>query len=86
VSCELRVVWFRGVVQRFRVQRFRVQRFWVNRNRGLVIIDGKTAEGFGSEINPKFVGFLWYAKRSCTEVQSELYVALVQQYITNSAN
>jgi four helix bundle protein len=63
-----------------------VQRFWVNRNHGLVSSDGKTAEGFDSETNPEFVGFLRYAKRSCTEVQSELYVALVQQYITNSAN
>ena len=42
------------------------------------------AEGFDSETNPEFVGFLRYAKRSCTEVQSELYVALDQQYITNT--
>ena len=39
------------------------------------------AEGFDSETNPEFVRFLRYAKRSCTEVQSELYVALDQQYI-----
>ena len=42
------------------------------------------AEGFDSETNPEFVRFLRYAKRSCTEVQSELYVALDQQYITKS--
>ena len=42
------------------------------------------AEGFDSETNPEFVRFLRYAKRSCTEVQSELYVALDQQYIMNS--
>lgn len=42
------------------------------------------AEGFDSESNPEFVRFLRYAKRSCTEVQSELYVALDQQYITSS--
>jgi four helix bundle protein len=42
------------------------------------------AEGFDAETNPEFVRFLRYAKRSCTEVQSELYVALDQQYITNS--
>jgi len=42
------------------------------------------AEGFNSETNPEFVRFLRYAKRSCTEVQSELYVALDQQYITNA--
>ena len=42
------------------------------------------AEGFDSETNPEFVRFLRYAKRSCTEVQSELYVALDNQYITNN--
>ena len=42
------------------------------------------AEGFDSETNPEFIRFLRYAKRSCTEVQSELYVALDQQYITNT--
>ena len=42
------------------------------------------AEGFDSETNPEFIRFLRYAKRSCTEVQSELYVALDQQYLTNS--
>jgi len=41
------------------------------------------AEGYDSESNPEFVRFLRYAKRSCTEVQSELYVALDQQYIAN---
>jgi four helix bundle protein len=40
------------------------------------------AEGFDSESNTEFIRFLRYAKRSCTEVQSELYVALDQQYIT----
>ena len=34
------------------------------------------AEGFDSETNPEFVRFLRYAKRSCTEIQSELYVAM----------
>jgi four helix bundle protein len=42
------------------------------------------AEGFDSETNPEFVRFLRYAKRSCTELQSELYVALDQHYITNT--
>ena len=41
------------------------------------------AEGFDSESNREFMRFLRYAKRSCTEVQSELYLALDQQYITN---
>lgn len=40
------------------------------------------AEGFDSETNPEFIRFLRYAKRSCTEVQSEPYVAIDQEYIT----
>ena len=39
------------------------------------------AEGFDSESNVEFVRFLRYAKRSCTEVQSQLYVALDEGYI-----
>ena len=42
------------------------------------------AEGFDSETNPEFVRFLRYAKRSCTEIQSELYTALDQEYITKA--
>ena len=42
------------------------------------------AEGFDSETNPEFIRFLRSAKRSCTEVQSELYVALDQHYITEA--
>jgi len=41
-----------------------------------------TAEGFDSETNAEFVRFLRYAKRSCTEVQSELYVALDEEYVS----
>ena len=40
------------------------------------------AEGFDAETNSEFVRFLRYAKRSCTEVQSELYMALDQEYIS----
>jgi four helix bundle protein len=42
------------------------------------------AEGFDSETSMEFVRFLRYAKRSCTEVQSHLYVALDQEYITKA--
>ena len=41
------------------------------------------AEGFDSESNAEFIRFLRYAKRSCTEVQSELYVALDEGYISS---
>jgi four helix bundle protein len=42
------------------------------------------AEGFDSETNAEFLRFLRYAKRSCTEVQSEPYVALDQKYISEA--
>lgn len=42
------------------------------------------AEGFDSETNAEFVRFLRYSKRSCTEVQSELYVALDEEYISRT--
>lgn len=42
------------------------------------------AEGFDSETNTEFIRFLRYAKRSCTEVQSELYLAVDEEYISPS--
>ena len=42
------------------------------------------AEGFDSDTNAEFLRFLRYAKRSCSEVQSELYVALDQKYISEA--
>jgi len=41
------------------------------------------AEGFDSGSNAEFVRFLRYAQRSCTEVQSQLYVALHQKYLSS---
>ena len=41
------------------------------------------AEGFDSESNAEFMRFLRYSKRSCSEVQSQLYVALDNNYITS---
>jgi four helix bundle protein len=43
------------------------------------------AEGFDAGGNPDFVRFLGYAKRSCTELQSELYVAFDQSYIDQAS-
>ena len=39
------------------------------------------AEGFGADSNQEFIKFLGYAQRPCSEVQSQLYVALDQAYI-----
>ncbi len=40
------------------------------------------AEGFDSGSNAEFTKFLRYAQRSCTEVKSQLYVALDEGYVT----
>jgi len=40
------------------------------------------AEGFDGGSNAEFIKFLRYSQRSCTEVQSELYVALDQNYLS----
>ncbi len=40
------------------------------------------AEGFDGGSNAEFIKFLRYAQRSASEVQSELYVALDQNYIS----
>ncbi|MCX6991810.1 MAG: four helix bundle protein [Kiritimatiellaeota bacterium] len=42
------------------------------------------AEGFDGGSNAEFIKFLRYAQRSCSEVQSELYVALDQKYLSAS--
>lgn len=41
------------------------------------------AEGFDSGSVPEFIRFLKMARRSASEVQSELYQALDRKYITN---
>ena len=43
------------------------------------------AEGFDAGSNAEFIRFLNYAKRSCTEVQSQLHVALDQGYLTKTS-
>ncbi len=40
------------------------------------------AEGFDGGSNTEFIRFLRYSQRSCSEVQSELYVALDCTYIS----
>lgn len=39
------------------------------------------AEGFDSGSTPEFIRFLGYAQRSATQVMSQLYLALDQNYI-----
>jgi four helix bundle protein len=40
------------------------------------------AEGFDAGTRPEFIRFLKIARRSASEVQSELYLALDREYIT----
>lgn len=40
------------------------------------------AEGFDSGTNPEFICFLKMSRRSASEVQSELYLALDRKYIS----
>ena len=47
-----------------------------------VSIMANIAEGFDSSSDKEFLRFLSFARRSATEVQSHLYVALDQRYIT----
>jgi len=39
-------------------------------------------EGFDAGTNPEFIRFLRTARRSASEVQSQLYLAIDRQYIT----
>lgn len=50
--------------------------------RAAVSIMANVAEGFDSGSDDEFVRFLRYALRSATEVQSHLYVAVDQRYMT----
>ena len=50
--------------------------------RAVVSTMANIAEGFDGGSNREFIKFLGYAFRSATEVQSHLYVALDQGYVT----
>lgn len=50
--------------------------------RAAVSCMSNVAEGFDSDTKQQFIQMLSYAKRSSSEVQSELYVALDRKYIT----
>lgn len=49
--------------------------------RAATSIMANVAEGFDGGSDREFIRFLGYARRSATEVQSHLYVALDQHYI-----
>ncbi len=50
--------------------------------RAATSIMANISEGFDSKSKSEFIQFLYYAKRSNSELQSHLYIALDQQYIT----
>ena len=47
----------------------------------LISIMNNICEGFDAGSNKEFVRFLLYSRRSCSEVQNCLYIALDQSYI-----
>jgi len=51
--------------------------------RAVISVMSNIAEGFGTGSDAEFVRFLGYARRSVSEVQSQLYAALDQQYISS---
>ena len=51
--------------------------------RASVSVGSNIAEGFARYGNKEFVKFLWIAKGSATEVQSQLYTAMDVGYITD---
>ena len=52
--------------------------------RAAVSVMANIAEGFDSHSNPEFVQFLYYALRSASELQSHLYIAQDQGYVSES--
>ena len=50
--------------------------------RAAVSISNNIAEGFDAGTNPEFIRFLKISRRSASEVQSELYLALDRNYIS----
>ena len=53
--------------------------------RAVVSIPSNIAEGFSRHSNKEFIQFLFISKGSVAEVQSQLYAALDQDYISQEA-
>ncbi len=51
--------------------------------RAAISIPSNIAEGFSRRSNREFIQFLFIAKGSAAEVQSQLYLALDQEYISH---
>ena len=47
-----------------------------------ISIMNNICEGFDSRSNNEFIRFLTYSRRSCSEVQNCLYIAVDEEYIT----
>ena len=52
--------------------------------RASVSVMSNIAEGLNSRSDKEFINFLSYSRRSCSEIQSCLYVAQDQHYITEN--
>ncbi|MBN1694070.1 four helix bundle protein [candidate division WOR-3 bacterium] len=52
--------------------------------RASISIPSNIAEGFSRRSNKEFIQFLFIAKSSASEVQTQLYLALDQKYITKN--
>ncbi len=52
--------------------------------RAIISIMSNIAEGFGAGSDAEFLRFLGYARRSLSETQSQLYIALDLGYITQN--
>lgn len=51
--------------------------------RAAISVTSNIAEGFDAQSNAEFARFLSFARRSASEVKSQLYVALDEGYIDN---
>jgi four helix bundle protein len=77
---------FVKLIYRFTNQEKCIRDFALNNqiHRAASSIMHNIAEGFGAGSDSKFIRLLGYARRSCTGPQSQLYIALDEEYITKA--